>query len=127
MSKQTKKYYSLSVVFWIISSLLLITPMVTFGVIGIMAYQAAAAYKFLIACAVGAGVLTIADLIRHAKISSAIWLLLLGIVAVANIGTVLTAVSITTGCVILDEFVIMPLYRMFRNKFVINKEIDKRE
>ena len=51
--------------------------------------------------------------------------MILGIyVCIGNIIPLLFVMIATTG---LDEFVFTPLYKRYNNKYIINKEIDKRQ
>ena len=58
-------------------------------------------------------------------IRSTLWVLLIGIyVCIDNIIPLLIIMATTT---IIDEFVLVPLINKYKNKYIINKEIDLRE
>ena len=58
-------------------------------------------------------------------IRSTLWVLLIGIyVCIDNIIPLLVIMATTT---IIDEFVLVPLINKYKNKYIINKEIDLRE
>ena len=57
-------------------------------------------------------------------IRSTLWVLLIGIyVCIDNIIPLLIIMATTT---IIDEFVLVPLIKKYKNKYIINKEIDLR-
>ena len=57
-------------------------------------------------------------------IRSTLWILLIGIyVCIDNIIPLLIIMAATT---IIDEFVLVPLINKYKNKYIINKEIDLR-
>jgi len=52
------------------------------------------------------------------------WILLLGIyVCLKEITSLLVIMAITT---IIDEMIVTPLHKSLKNKYIINKEMDKR-
>ena len=68
---------------------------------------------------------TLINLIFKHHIRCTIWIMILGIyVCIGNIIPLLFVMIATTG---LDEFVFTPLYKRYNNKYIINKEIDKRQ
>lgn len=62
--------------------------------------------------------------INKTSMRSRIWILLLGLYICLD--TILTPLLIIAITQILDEWLISPLAKSFRNKLVINKQIDKR-
>jgi len=71
------------------------------------------------------GLFFLANLILKFHIRSTVWILLIGIyIALRDITTLLIVISI---CTILDEFLVTPLYKHYRDRYKINKEIDKRQ
>lgn len=72
-----------------------------------------------------AGMLTLVNLLLKYSIRSTIWILLIGIyIALKDITPLLIIIAV---CTILDEFIVHPLYVHYRDRFKINKEIDKRQ
>lgn len=71
-----------------------------------------------------AGLLSMANLLLKYSIRSTIWVLLIGIyVALRNITPLLIIIAV---CTIIDEFIVHPLYKHYKERYHINKEIDKR-
>ena len=65
-----------------------------------------------------------ANLILKYHIRSTVWILLIGIyIALKDITTLLIIISV---CTVLDEFLVTPLYKHYKERYKINKEIDKR-
>lgn len=120
----TRKYHIWSIIFWILGALCFIAPMVSYVIIGYISFQDN--NHMLLICGLLAFVVFIIDCFRHAKSRVSTWLLLTGLVFVANLSTIQLAVSITMIGVFLDSLIFTPLYNYCRNKYVINKEIDKR-
>ena len=72
-----------------------------------------------------AGMLTLVNLLLKYSIRSTIWILLIGIyIALKDITPLLIIIAV---CTILDEFIVHPLYMHYRDRYKINKEIDKRQ
>ena len=64
------------------------------------------------------------NFITKHRIRSTLWILLIGIyVCLDHIQSLLIIMAITT---IIDEFILEPAYKRVKNKYIINKEIDKR-
>jgi membrane protein YdbS with pleckstrin-like domain len=71
-----------------------------------------------------AGILTLVNLLLKYSIRSTVWILLIGIyVALRNITPLLIIIAV---CTIIDEFIVHPLYKHYKERYHINKEIDKR-
>ena len=68
--------------------------------------------------------LTLVNLLLKYSIRSTIWILLIGIyVALKDITPLLIIIAV---CTIIDEFIVHPLYKHYKERYHINKEIDKR-
>ena len=64
------------------------------------------------------------NIITKHRIRSTLWILLIGIyICLDHIQSLLIIMAITT---IIDEFILEPAYKRVKNKYIINKEIDKR-
>lgn len=71
-----------------------------------------------------AGLLTLVNLLLKYSIRSTVWILLIGIyIALRNITPLLIIIAV---CTIIDEFIVHPLYKHYKERYHINKEIDKR-
>lgn len=119
----TEKYRTGYWVCTAISWLLVLGPLAAYAVYGFC--NAEVAEKAALGLTVVAAVfLTVLSILLKFHIRSTMFILLLGIyVCIKNILPLIIIVSI---CTILDEFVVTPLKKMYHEKLVINKEIDKR-
>lgn len=71
-----------------------------------------------------AALLTMVNLLLKYSIRSTVWILLIGIyVALKDITPLLIIIA---TCTILDEFIVHPLYKHYKERYHINREIDKR-
>ena len=119
----TKKYKKRAKWLRIISSSLTVLPLIIYSIIGLV--QGPVTHKVtlsltLIVCIVFTLITTI---FKH-RIRSTIWILLLGIyMCMKNITPLLIIIVIST---ILDEFVIEPQAKKYKQKYIINNEIDER-
>ena len=124
MSQRTKKFKILYITFSIISFLLTLGPVsfyIVKGYIDADLTKEKVALTGIILCAI---ILTAVNVLIKHHIRSTIWLLMLGIYyCVDNIMPLLLMIAIGT---ILDEFIVSPLKKSFKNKKIINSEIDKR-
>ena len=120
----TKKSKSLYIAFSTVSFLLTFGPLIYFVCLGYVNSDVTREKVTLTVTIVFALVLTIINVLFKYSIRSTIWLILLGIyVCIDNIVPLLIMLAVGS---ILDEFLITPLAKMFRSKYKINKEIDKR-
>lgn len=119
----TKKYKKRSKWLRIISSSLTFIPLIIYSIIGFI--QGPVTHKVtlsltLIVCII----FTIITTVFKHRIRSTIWILLLGIyMCMKNITPLLIIIAIST---ILDEFVIEPQAKKYKQKYIINNEIDER-
>lgn len=123
MTSPTKKYKRLARLFSILSILVLLAPLAYYL---IEAFIAGVVIEKLAlgGLATMAIILTLFNAIMKANLRSPIWLLLIGIFLVLeNILPLIIFIAVGT---ILDEFVLSPLARRYRNLYTINNEIDKR-
>lgn len=69
-------------------------------------------------------ILTLVNILFKMHLRSTMWLALIGIsTCLQNITTLLIIIAVTT---ILDELIITPLRKKYKNLYIINREIDKR-
>lgn len=120
----TKKNRRLSRLFGFLSFICVSLPILIFLVLafvnGSVASQTTLGITFIIAI-----ILTLINVIFKYHLRCTLWILLLGIYAsLGNILNLLIIMAITT-C--LDEFAFTPLHIHYKNKYIINKEIDKRD
>ena len=123
MSNITKKYTNLYWLFRSISFLVLIVPLIVYGVKGFI--EGDVTEKFTLGMTISiAAILVALNILFKYHIRSTIWIIVLGIYfCIDNIMPLLLSIAIGT---ILDEFIFTPLYKSYKNKATINKEIDKR-
>ena len=75
-------------------------------------------------CVILALIFVLINIMFKYHIRSTLWVLLIGIyVCIDNIIPLLIIMATTT---IIDEFVLVPLINKYKNKYIINKEIDLR-
>lgn len=123
MSQTTKKYKTLSVVFLILSIIVTVFP-IAFYTIKAFAEGSTTDKLSLGLFATLSIVLCVVNLMFKLHLRSTIWLLVIGIyIAIEAIMPLLIMVAAGT---ITDELVLTPLYKHFKAKATINKEIDKR-
>lgn len=123
MSNITKKYTNLYWLFRSISFLVLIVPLIVYGVKGFI--EGDVTEKLTLGMTISiAAILVALNILFKYHIRSTIWIIVLGIYfCIDNIMPLLLCIAIGT---ILDEFIFTPLYKSYKNKATINKEIDKR-
>ena len=125
MTNETKKYKKRKIFFQIMSFLCTVAPLLIYVILG---FAGGAIYEgskiflgFTTICAVL--LVSINILFKH-HLRSPLFLLLLGVYCALNeITTLLIIISIGT---ILDEFFFQPALKSSKQKYTINKEIDKR-
>lgn len=120
----TKKYKTLYIIFTALSILATVLPLSIYIIKG-YAEADVVSEKVCLTCTILLTlILTIMNIIFKYKLRSIIWILLLGIyVCIENILALIILIAILS---ILDEFIFTPLKNSFKNKYVINKEMDKR-
>ena len=125
MSTMTSKYKKLSILTFLLSAMCSLCPIVIYVIKAFVDkdVQAVNKYTLGIMCSV-ALIVTIINIVAKLHLRCIPWILLLGIyLCLKNITALLVIMAITT---IIDEMILMPLHKSFKNKYTINKEIDKR-
>ena len=123
MTSPTKKYKRLARLFSLLSILVLLAPLAYYLV---EAFIAGVVIEKLAlgGLATMAIILTLFNTIMKANLRSPIWLILIGIFLVLE--NILPLIIFIAAGTILDEFILTPLARRYRNLYTINNEIDKR-
>lgn len=123
MKNITKKYKAGYIIFSILSVFILLAPLLVYTFIGLA--TAEVVDKLVLSLTVvTAVILTLLSLVTKHASRSAIFVVLLGLtVALNSIQECLVLIAIAN---ILDELILTPLKVSFKNKYQINKEIDKR-
>lgn len=119
----TKKYEKLSAFYFMLSIVVTFLPVLIYLILaftrGTVTQKVTLGITFTVAV-----LLVIVNLIFKFHIRSILWIVVLGIYfCIKNIMPLLLLVAIGT---ILDEFILTPLHKMYKNKKNINLEIDKR-
>lgn len=119
----TKKYSRLSTLFLLLSITSILLPVITYTIIAFANGEVHEKVTLGLSLIV-AFLLAAINAVFKYHIRSCIWIVLLGIYyCLDKIMPLLLLVAVAT---ILDEFVFTPAHKHFKNKAVINKEIDKR-
>ena len=125
MSTMTNKYKKLSILTFLLSAMCSLCPILIYVLKAFIDkdVQEVNKYTLGIMCSV-ALIVTIINIVAKLHLRCIPWILLLGIyLCLKNITALLVIMAITT---IIDEMILMPLHKSFKNKYTINKEIDKR-
>ena len=125
MSMTTKKYKRLSILTFLLSAICSLCPILIYVIKAFVDSDVKEVNKYTlgIMCSV-ALVITLINIVAKLHLRCIPWILLLGIyVCLKDITTLLVIMAITT---IIDELILTPLHKSFKNKYAINKEIDKR-
>lgn len=120
----TKKYKVGSIITWIISFLLMFGPAVGFGIYSLCTCDVVYNKVALCMTMVIVLILSIISLVNKHMYRSRIWIIIIGIYACidAFMPCILT-IAITQ---VIDEILVSPLHKHFHDRYVINKEMDKR-
>ena len=123
LSNETKKYKRLSKLFGLLSLLCTVFPVAYFTVEAFI--QGDVEEKVTLGCTLIVCLILVAlNTIKKENLRSPVYLMILGIyVCLDNLLSLFLIMAITTMA---DEFVFSPLHTSFKNKAVINKEIDRR-
>ena len=123
-SQITKKNKILYWVFNILSFIILFVPIFVYVIKGYIDANLITEKVGLTCTIMISIILVVINFILKFHIRSTLWILLLGIYfCIDNIFTLIVLIAVGT---ILDEFLISPLKKKKKNKYTINKEIDKR-
>lgn len=123
-SKTTKKFATLAIIFTILSFLLLVGPTLFYVIAGLVTATLTVQKVALVSTVAVSFLLTMLCAVNKWVFRSKIWLIVLALFFVIDKFLVMILVFGITQ--ILDELIVSPLARYFRNKTSINREIDKR-
>lgn len=120
----TKKYKALYWVFSILSFVVIYIPVFVYVVKGYIEADLTTE-KVGLTCTIMISIILVSiNFIFKYHIRSTLWILLLGIYYCLD-NILLMIILIAMGTIV-DEFLLTPLKKSFKNKYTINKEIDKR-
>ena len=107
----------------LLSFTLTVLPVIIYTIMGFI--DGTIGEKFSLGiCVILALIFVLINVMFKYHIRSTLWVLLIGIyVCIDNIIPLLIIMAATT---IIDEFVLVPLINKYKNKYIINKEIDLR-
>jgi hypothetical protein len=124
MSDITKKYKRKARFCSFISISLIVIPLLIYAVLGFVngsISEKVCLGMTLVVCLI----FVLVNSVFKYHIRSTIWIMLLGIqICLNNITSLLIIVAIST---MMDEFIFSPLAKKYKQKYIINNEIDKRE
>lgn len=117
--KYRKIYWATTILGWFITFL----PLVIFAIWGFV--EGTPHRKLALGgLIVVAGILVVINILMKLSLRCIPWILLLGIyICLKEVTVLLIIMAVTTA---LDELVLTPISKMYKNKLTINKEIDKR-
>lgn len=119
----TKKYKAKLNICRLLSFTLTVLPVIIYAIMGFM-HGSTGEKVSLGICVVLALIFVLINVMFKYHIRSTLWVLLIGIyVCIDNIIPLLIIMATTT---IIDEFALVPLINKYKNKYIINKEIDLR-
>lgn len=123
MSKETRKYRNLSILFLTLSILVLVAPLAYYSIVGFI--EGETTEKFTLGMTfVIAAILFVINILFKFHIRSTIWIIVLGIYFCLD--SILPLIFMVAVGNILDEFLFTPLHKHYKSKASINKEIDRR-
>ena len=121
MREKTKHLRAGKIIMHIISIALCYVPLLVALITG-FTYNDGAGKVTMSICCVFALLLTVINIISKYSVRSTMWIILIGIYTVLDdVMPYLIAIAV---CTVLDEFIVSPIYRSLKNRYIINKEID---
>lgn len=125
MSKITKLYKRGAIFLTLLSVLCSIGPAIGYVIYGLISAQLVTQKASIMLCAFVAIIGSLLCLIsRVFTFRSRIWVILLALISIVN--SYLTMILVFAITQVTDEMIFAPAARYFRQKYSINKEIDKR-
>ena len=119
----TKKYKIKLNICRLLSFTITVLPVIIYTIMGFMDGTIGEKVSLGI-CVILALIFVLINVMFKYHIRSTLWVLLIGIyVCIDNIIPLLIIMAATT---IIDEFVLVPLINKYKNKYIVNKEIDLR-
>lgn len=124
MTQTTKKYRIIAAILFVVCLLLNVGPLATYTIMGFAQSNLVVEKVALTATVFIVLIMTVYNLVTKVALRSRVWVLVLGLYFCLD--AFLTPLLIIAVCQVLDELVFSPLRRHYRNKYTINREIDKR-
>lgn len=124
MSKTTKKYKNLHILFYALSIASVLLPLIIYIIIGYATGTRSSKITLTITCMIGICLSAVNILFKY-RVRCSVYFILIGVYySLDNFLAPLLILGITTA---LDEFLFNPLAKYYKDKFIINKEIDARK
>ena len=119
----TETYRKKYIICRALSILLTLLPILVYAILGFI--NGSTGNKIALGmCLLLALIFVLINVIFKHRIRTTIWIIMVGIyVCVNNIIPLLLLMAFSTA---LDEFILEPLYKSYKEKYKVNKEIDKR-
>lgn len=123
MTETTKSLHKKYRTWLAVSILLTVLPVLIFTILAFI--RGTTGQKVVMGICVTTSILFVAlNVVLKRKIRCTIWLLLIGIYSCLS--SIMPLLFVMTATVALDEFMAEPLYKRYKQKYIINKEIDAR-
>lgn len=124
MTDRTKQYKALTILFKILSILLNVGPLAVYTIIALCESNLVVEKVGLVSTVFVVLVLTAIAFVQKVPMRSRIWIILIGLyLCLDSIMAPILIIGITQ---IVDEWIVCPFHKRFKEKLIINKEIDKR-
>lgn len=124
MTAITKRYRAIAVILLIVSILFNVAPLAAYTITGLAEADLVVEKVALTSTVFVVAILSVVAWVNKTTMRSRVWIVMLGLYFCLDSFVVpLLIIAITQ---ILDEWIISPLHKYFRNKYRINKEIDHR-
>lgn len=123
-SELTKKYKRLSILMWWLSFIVLLTPISYYVVRAFMIGNTVEKLS-LGGLAVAAIIITCFSLLQKMRLRSPLWICILGIYIILD--KIIPLLIMVAIGVILDELILSPLYKRFKEKADHNANADERD
>lgn len=120
----TKKYHIAAIILLVVSILLNVAPLATYVMLGLTSGAVIVEKVALTSTIFIVLIMSCVAWMNKTVMRSRIWLIMLGLFfCLDSIATPLIIIAITQ---VVDELVVCPLRARYKNRYTINKEIDKR-
>lgn len=124
-SKYTKKLKVISILLTLLSLLLSIGPLIVYSTLALTNAQCDTSDKCILLSMLSIGtILSLVCIINKYTPRCRIWLVIIGLYLCLD--SILGCILVIAITQVLDELIVAPIARRYREKLRINKEIDKR-
>ena len=120
----TKHYRRLYFTFLIFSILLTLGPLVVYSLKALLSADLVHEKVSLMMTVFIVLIMTCISLVNKCAMKSRLWVLLIGIYLCLD--SILEPLMVIAGCQVLEELIVSPLRHRFKDRLVINKQIDRR-